>query len=544
MLSFLSTHDNCIKVTEELLSILKVRVTNTTLKNELYNHPDYPSLLAISDILTGYGIENISTQITIDKLVELPVPFIVPLKNTANAEGQFTVIESIQGDTIKYYRSEKYRWENISKEDFEKKWLSGIVLLVDAENAIDEKEYVAKRREEKRVNMAKAFTWLALPVLTMLACALMFAKYGLTVVFPIVFTLLTLMGCIISTLLLWYELDEYNPVLKQICGSGKKVDCGAVLNTKASKIAGISWSVIGFTYFTAELLALLFGGIANVRVLFILTGFNVLAIPYVFFSVYYQWRIAKQWCVLCLCVQSVLVLQLITVLIAKWYKIATVDTVFSGDVIIPILFAIAIPFIIVNLLLPAYRSAKGGRQNKAELQRLKHNPQIFEALLTKQKAIAESTEGLGIILGNPDASYKIIKVCNPYCGPCAKAHAPLEELLHNNPDIQIQILFTATTNADDIKAPPVKHLLAIAEGGEAIIRQALDDWYLADQKDYEAFAVKYPVSNKLEQQDDKVNNMKEWCNKTGISFTPTIFVNGYQLPEIYDISDLKYFLSV
>ncbi len=544
MLSFLSTHDNCIKVTEELLSILKVRVTNTTLKNELYNHPDYPSLLAISDILTGYGIENISTQITIDKLVELPVPFIVPLKNTANAEGQFTVIESIQGDTIKYYRSEKYRWENISKEDFEKKWLSGIVLLVDAENAIDEKEYVAKRREEKRVNMAKAFTWLALPVLTMLACALMFAKYGLTVVFPIVFTLLTLMGCIISTLLLWYELDEYNPVLKQICGSGKKVDCGAVLNTKASKIAGISWSVIGFTYFTAELLALLFGGIANVRVLFILTGFNVLAIPYVFFSVYYQWRIAKQWCVLCLCVQSVLVLQLITVLIAKWYKIATVDTVFSGDVIIPILFAIAIPFIIVNLLLPAYRSAKGGRQNKAELQRLKHNPQIFEALLTKQKAIAESTEGLGIILGNPDASYKIIKVCNPYCGPCAKAHAPLEELLHNNPDIQIQILFTATTNADDIKAPPVKHLLAIAEGGEAIVRQALDDWYLADQKDYEAFAVKYPVSNKLEQQDDKVNNMKEWCNKTGISFTPTIFVNGYQLPEIYDISDLKYFLSV
>lgn len=544
MLSFLSTHDNCIKVTEELLSILKVRVTNTTLKNELYNHPDYPSLLAISDILTGYGIENISTQITIDKLVELPVPFIVPLKNTANAEGQFTVIESIQGDTIKYYRSEKYRWENISKEDFEKKWLSGIVLLMDAENAIDEKEYVAKRREEKRVNMAKAFTWLALPVLTMLACALMFAKYGLTVVFPIVFTLLTLMGCIISTLLLWYELDEYNPVLKQICGSGKKVDCGAVLNTKASKIAGISWSVIGFTYFTAELLALLFGGIANVRVLFILTGFNVLAIPYVFFSVYYQWRIAKQWCVLCLCVQSVLVLQLITVLIAKWYKIATVDTVFSGDVIIPILFAIAIPFIIVNLLLPAYRSAKGGRQNKAELQRLKHNPQIFEALLTKQKAIAESTEGLGIILGNPDASYKIIKVCNPYCGPCAKAHAPLEELLHNNPDIQIQILFTATTNADDIKAPPVKHLLAIAEGGEAIVRQALDDWYLADQKDYEAFAVKYPVSNKLEQQDDKVNNMKEWCNKTGISFTPTIFVNGYQLPEIYDISDLKYFLSV
>jgi protein-disulfide isomerase len=35
--------------------------------------------------------------------------------------------------------------------------------------------------------------------------------------------------------------------------------------------------------------------------------------------------------------------------------------------------------------------------------------------------------------------------------------------------------------------------------------------------------------------------MDQWCNKVGIEFTPTFFINEYQLPEIYNLEDLKYF---
>jgi hypothetical protein len=301
--------------------------------------------------------------------------------------------------------------------------------------------------------------------------------------------------------------------------------------------------VIGFSYFAGALLLLLFMGILIRLALSMLAWLNVLALPYVLFSVYYQWRIAKQWCVLCLSVQGILVLQLLTTLVAGWHTATSVNQLFNGGLLIPVLFAFAIPFITVSLLLPAYRSAKENKRNQAELLRLKRNPQIFEALLSKQKAITESTEGLGIILGNPNATHKIIKVCNPYCGPCAQAHTTIEQLLHSNLDLQIQILFTATNNQGDIKAAPVKHLLAIAGGTEAITRQALDDWYLAEKKDYQVFAAKYPMNGELKQQDTKVEAMKQWCDKTQIDFTPTFFVNGHQLPEMYSISDLKYFLS-
>jgi hypothetical protein len=147
-------------------------------------------------------------------------------------------------------------------------------------------------------------------------------------------------------------------------------------------------------------------------------------------------------------------------------------------------------------------------------------------------------------------------VCNPYCGPCAKAHSPIEELLHNNPDVQVQIIFTATNDKNDIKAAPVKHLLAIAEkGNEETVKQALDDWYLADKKDYVAFAAKYPMNGELQKQVEKIEAMREWCEKAKITSTPTFFVSlpstsedgqsesFHQLPEMYSVADLRYFLQ-
>ena len=34
----------------------------------------------------------------------------------------------------------------------------------------------------------------------------------------------------------------------------------------------------------------------------------------------------------------------------------------------------------------------------------------------------------------------------------------------------------------------------------------------------------------------------EWCREMDISAIPTIFINGYQLPDAYSIEDLQYFL--
>jgi protein-disulfide isomerase len=71
----------------------------------------------------------------------------------------------------------------------------------------------------------------------------------------------------------------------------------------------------------------------------------------------------------------------------------------------------------------------------------------------------------------------------------------------------------------------------------------LDDWNLADKKYYEHFTAKYPMHGQLTKQVDKIDAMDKWCKGMDIHFTPTIFINGYQLPDAYSIEDLQYFLA-
>lgn len=533
--------ENCIEVTSKLLGVLNVKVTSSTLEKDITFHPDYPSLLSISDTLGKYGVDNISVKIQPSKLHQLPLPCIVQIKSFETNDDLFSIIKSIDSSGLTYYDPLKLQWVKTTLKDFAPLWPTGIALFTDAANAHGEKNYLKNKREEHQSNITKYSTFLTMPSLALVLIVMTFFQNGSVAIIPSVYFILTLSGTLIGGALIWYELDQNNAVLQQICSTGKKVNCAAVLNSKASKVLGVSWSTIGLMYFAVCLFIQMLIGLSNPIALSLLAWLNMLAVPFVLFSVYYQWRIAKQWCVLCLCVQGILVLQLVTTFLNDWHVLITIKTLLPAANFI--FLACITSFIIVNLLLPALRSTKENKSNLAELQRLKHNPQIFEALLEKQKKIAGNTDGLGILLGNSEATYKLIKVCNPYCGPCAKAHLLIDELLQSHPDLQVQIIFTAENIDGDIRAATVKHLLAITKNNsESTVKKALDEWYLAKTKDYKLFAIKFPMNGELKQQNANVEAMSQWCNDNNIMFTPTFFVNGYQLPEMYSVSDLKYLI--
>jgi thiol-disulfide isomerase/thioredoxin len=275
----------------------------------------------------------------------------------------------------------------------------------------------------------------------------------------------------------------------------------------------------------------------------LLSFINLLSLPYIFFSVYYQWKIVKQWCILCLTVQAVIVLQLLIAVAGNLYNTSFIAMPFHTY--IQLLFCFFAPPVLLYIIMPALKKAKESKEHYNTLQRFKNNGEVFDAILHKQKSIQHAADGLGITLGNPNAVWKIIKVCNPYCGPCAKVHPIVEELVNHNANTQLQIIFTATGEDSDNRTAPVLHLLAIASAGnESLTKQALDDWYNAPKKDYASFAKKHPIDNAiLTAQKIKIEAMKTWCDAEEIMFTPTFFVNGFQLPESYSISDLKYLLT-
>ena len=224
--------------------------------------------------------------------------------------------------------------------------------------------------------------------------------------------LVLLRGVIVTALLLWYEIDKNNPLLQKVCTGITKGNCNAILTSKKSKVfSWLSWSEIGFFYFTGGLLLLLFGGDNINNAIAILSLLNVLALPYILFSVYYQWQIAKQWCVLCLAVQTLLLLGGINILTNNF--LTTFNKV-SGSFIVTAAFIYLLPVLLWYAVKPSILRLQEAKNTKRQHLRIKFNSEIFETLLKKQKEIAISTDGLGIDIGNPQATNTLIKVCNPY----------------------------------------------------------------------------------------------------------------------------------
>lgn len=260
---------------------------------------------------------------------------------------------------------------------------------------------------------------------------------------------------------------------------------------------------------------------------------------YIPFSIYYQFKVVKQWCILCLAIQIIIFSGLIWSFINYWFK-----TIYFPAFTITYFFLIFICFIFPVgcwfFLKPIFLKAKDTDTFSFAHKRILYNPDIFKSILEQQPIAADGWQHLGIDIGASNAENVIIKVCNPYCGPCASAHILLEEIIDNNKNIRLKIIFTATNDDDDIRSKPAKHMLAITEiENENRTRKAINEWYKSVGKDYKSFAEKYPVNENLSNQNYKIEAMREWCEKTEITFTPTIFINGYRLPEMYNLQELK-----
>jgi len=535
----INQYENVVKVVISLLKSLNVKVTSQTVNESMQNHPDYPSLLCISDTLTQLKVSNAAIRYEKEKLNELPLPFIAHMQQPADS---LVLVTEIDNGTVQCYTGESRGSIPLMEDFFLKTW-TGVCLIAEASENSGEIDFVKNKKIEKaKLLKLIAFSSIIifLGLLSVVQAWLLHWSLsqlaGLSIFFLILFT-----GVVVTVLLLWYEIDKANPLLQKVCTGIVKTNCNAVLNSKGSRLfKWLSWSEIGFFYFAGGLLNLLFYNATLLKTVSFLSAINALVLPYIFFSVFYQWRIAKQWCILCLAVQALLLFGFINSLIAGFLSTSIFET--PGYLIHTCLLYLSV-ILTWFLMKPFLLRIQKAKREKRNYLRLKFNQQIFESLLYRQKTLSP-TEGLGIILGNKaNPKHIITKVCNPFCGPCAAAHPKIIQMLAENQQLQLRIVFTSS-NDEATSSRPVKHFLSLQENqDEKLLTQALNDWYGAKEKNYDSFAIKYPLQKQTTDQASKVDAMYAWCTDMNIRFTPTYFIDGYQMPEAYSIQDINYFLS-
>lgn len=103
--------------TYQYLKAIGAKVTEETVEETLKNHPDYPSLLATSDALNEWKIDNVAVRLYPEQLSELPTPFLAYL----TVSGGLFAVKSMKDNTIEWVHTK----EGLKKEsidEFLKKW--------------------------------------------------------------------------------------------------------------------------------------------------------------------------------------------------------------------------------------------------------------------------------------------------------------------------------------------------------------------------------------------------------------------------------------
>lgn len=500
------------------------------LKLQLLSHPSHPSLHAITGVLDHFGIDNLALEVPRNQeiLVQLPRFFIAHINDIEDGPA-FVVVTKKQEQLELIFENKQKKL--VHPEDFFKIW-DGIIVVID-------KEEVPTKSTKTR------FPSLSYPmmagIISLVILSFLFytqPPFALSIYF-----LLAILGIVGSVLIIRHDLGLYSETVNKFCTVSQKSSCDVVLDSKGATLFGwLKLSDLSFTYFVGLTLACFLSFITpshNQAIFLMLSG---LSMPIVAYAIYYQWRILKKWCPLCLSIATVLVVQSIIML----FGVGNASAFNINITAIPLLlFSFFSVFIAWMWLKPILEQNKKLKTLEIEHYKFKRNFTFFNSVYqlsplldTRIKSTQEVT------FGAKNAPLDVVVVTNPTCYFCKETHTLVEDILKKYAEnVRITIRFYVhiddTTNQAYQIASRVLQLYHSKNPADC--QAALHEVY-SDDVNRDKWLEKWTCENDTSYHHVLVEE-KDWCLQNNIHFTPAILVNGRSFPDVYQRTDLKYFIE-
>lgn len=524
-----------MKIVTTYLDHLAIDYNKETVDSFFSTHPYHPSLLSISDLFDHFNIENAGVAIGKDNFTKVPAPFIA---KTASSEGDYCLVTQLDDQSVTYL-NEKDRIVTTSLELFFMQY-SGVVLVGQKTRYSGEPDFVrtkAKIRQQRLLQAISLELLLAVFSFWFLSSPVSFSGGMLF--------LLKVAGLAVTSLLLIQSFNMNNPFINRLCSSASGNGCQDILGSEGAKIfkGRLSWSEIGFFYFLATWLTLSIGGSTS-STLLTLAVFNVCALPYTFYSIIYQYR-KKTWCKLCLSVQVILWLEFFATLpvLLQVGSIRVLENNPAPYVLLAILLVIGSLWVILK---PLIQSAQQIKKLQRDINQFKKDDNIFYTLLEQQRKIEEMAESDKIIFGNPEASFEITFVSNPFCKPCSEMHKLLSPLVDEcRSKLKFTAIYTASYNSNDPKNEIIQKLIGISQQlGSRECEMAMADWYESGVNNPKAWLEKYTDVKIDESVMGTFEAHRAWCDENEITHTPALFFNNHLYLSEYTLADIKHFINI
>lgn len=504
-------------ILEYFLDALEIDYTKHFASTLYQEHPHKNNMYGLKKMLDVYDVKTLGVFIDTKDLSKLNFPCILHIY------GDFIIGVDCDADTITYQQRGKET--RVSHDDFKRMWTGNALVVEETTNAV-EPDYKKNRRNEL-FSTAKAY---GVPVMLLLVVIIGIKQnLGSIVWGDILRILLCLSGVLICCMLMEKQLFGESRYGDKVCSLFHHADCNSVLDGPMSKIFGISWSEIGLGYFVANILLLSLVPTSSSFVAVI----NWVAMLYGLWSVYYQWRIAKSWCVLCIIVQAIIWIVGLTAI----YSYMTVSCAFSleDNFLFCMFFAIAI--LAVHHYASTYVMENERVRAVQRYRSLKANGDVAKVLIEKGEYYETTLDDSSIIFGNPVAKILITILSNPHCNPCARMHKRVEKFLKmNESDFRVQYIFSSfNEELEDSSRYLISCYLDNPEE-EALRRFAL--WYTKEKFDYKKVIKDNETKIHTQAVENEMEKHKRWRDKTSLTATPTILINGYKLSDEYELEDL------
>ena len=514
-----------INLVELILKNNEISFDNKELIFQIQSHPSYPSLHSVTGVLDHFNIQNIAVEVPVNSetLVELPESFIAEI-NTKKGNELVAVVKKQMIYNLVFDSKEQ---EFISESEFLERF-TGIVVVVE-------------KTIKDSVNKFNSSFFLK--IISLVVISLMLIIVFKPTIILLIFFFFSFLGLTISISIYKNEIGLDSKIGDAFCGISKqKKNCDAVLSSKGAKVIGTyklsDFSLIFFFW----LVLLSFSSILNIFSLDIGYLVCLIVLPVTIFSIFYQIKVLKKWCSLCLSISFVLWVLAILAMYETNFKFAiTRETIFLTSATLLIII------LIWDFLKPKLKEYQKNKEFKIDYFRFKRKYKLFSALLKSALKIDTKISDLKeISLGNKDASLEIILVTNPRCFFCKEAHAKLFKILEsNNDNIHLIIRFNVNTLDNNISNKSLlisDTLIEIFNNNiNSVFNEAINEIY-AEKRSSKKWIEKWSLISTL-SNIDVLSKQREWCLQNKINFTPSILINGYQFPKEYKISDLHFFIE-
>lgn len=508
-------------ILEQYLDEIEVPYTRF-FAEKLYNeHPHRHNMYGLKKMLDVYGVKTVGISVDSKEISMLNFPCILHI------HGDFAIGLDKSKDKITYKIQGKIT--ETTHEIFQKAWTGYALVVVETTEAIEPE--LKKHKQEELISKVKLYS---IPILLTLALIVGVVDNTINKELSFCYLLelsLSIAGILVCVMLMQKQLFNKSKYGDRLCSLFHHADCNSVLDGPKAKIYGFSWSEIGLGYFIANTL---FVGLNQSYFLYV-SVINWIAMLFGVWSIYYQWKSVHSWCVLCISVQVIIWLLGVQ---SAWYYLSGAEHLmfsFSTATFVGIMY-------VVSMLAVHNYTANYSDQNDRiyAIQRykaIKADPTVANALIKKQVHYETSLDNSKILFGNRDAQILISILSNPHCNPCARMHERVDRLLETYGDeICVQYIFSSFNERLDDSC---RYLISCYNPNKPQkSMEKFSKWFSSEKNDYEPIIAKYSANIHNDEVEAEWNKHKEWRKNTKLATTPTILVNGYKLPEEYEIEDL------